>query len=133
MEYLVSLINFNENNLLTKVEIQTFMETMIVDEFSFLFKDKNKFMLGDIDTNLDVNIRWLIIDYQESLLLYIDKLQNFLLNNKDNNESIEDIFLYEILITVDKNFFKNLSIIQFLIIYSKWSFKEETIKYLEKI
>lgn len=54
------------------------MESLIVDEFSFLFNDKNKFMLGDIDTNLDISVRKFLIDYQESLLLYVDKLQNFL-------------------------------------------------------
>lgn len=54
------------------------MESLIVDEFSFLFNDKNKFMLGDIDTNLDISVRKFRIDYQESLLLYVNKLQNFL-------------------------------------------------------
>lgn len=68
----------NDNNLLTKVEIHRYMESLIIDEFSFLFNDKNKFMLGDIDTNLDISVRIFLIDYQESLLLYVEKLQNFL-------------------------------------------------------
>jgi hypothetical protein len=93
---------------------------LVIGELDLLFSDnENQYILGGINTSMvidDFNLSKYIIDKEDTIKLYINKLQAFYRENKITRT--DQILMKEIINTIDNDFIINLCLLHFLLIYT---------------
>jgi hypothetical protein len=105
-----------QTGFISNEDTQKSIENLIIDEFGLFSSNNKKYYLSGINTELlGPILSKYIIDRQDLIVSYIDKLKNSY--NVNDSSRTDQVFIREIINTVDKDFILNLCLLHFLLVY----------------